>query len=133
MENHLTGTYQLCDGDSVLNDDEKLSPDRALTACFRLEEVNLSRRHGRLKLHQSRTKRYFHVTVYLDETVADAKELLRHSHNFGDVEILIGRRAGLPLEDDDLLWNLDLSLVYELAVDSKSGSPLSSRLTHSPG
>jgi hypothetical protein len=113
-------------GDAALPDD---SPASSLafdvSDVFQLVRVRLPQSAmGTLKLHDVRGNKWYHVDMYLDETIGDVKALLHSKYNVNINDggrLLIALPLTPELPDSEVIFNLDLSKVYIVVFSRAMG------------
>jgi hypothetical protein len=111
----LSGPFRLRCGDFCPKDGDKVSESDHSTPFIVEPSPEVIRQKGLLKLRCKET--YYHVHVYMDEKIADVKEILQNQYDFSGKRLLISPANQRAFEDDDIMWDIDLGKVYTVIAE----------------
>jgi hypothetical protein len=116
-QQRIPWTFRIRESDRYPEDKSAVfTPERTFDEPFFLEPYpDPSATIGSMKLCFK--EKYFIVGIYLNETVSDVTRILQTGYGFGENELIVAPRSeSVACYADEILWNLDLSKFYDIAI-----------------
>jgi hypothetical protein len=116
----LTGFWDLTLGGAVLSGSDLIKDYIDPTKPIELASARVPSGTGSLRLRCEKPDKFFHLTVYFNETIGDLKQLLEAQYLLPARDSRICPRGRASFDDDVILWNLDLTEVYQYIPGSQN-------------